>query len=79
MIGTAVRETSDELNKNQSTEGDEYEPEQIVNVPVPEVLEETVEGVKPCDQEIPQESIVAQITDVPATAVEPLQKSWRNR
>ena len=35
--------------------------EQIVNVPVPEILEE------PCDQEIPQERIVEHVTDVPAT------------
>ena len=37
------------------------------NVPVPEISEETVEVVEPCDKKISQESIVEQITDVPAT------------
>ena len=37
-------------------------------MPVPEILEETVEVVKPCDKKIPQESTVEQITDVPATS-----------
>ena len=53
------------LNKNQSIESDKYELEHTVNVTVREVLEETVEEVTPCDQEIPQESIVEQITFVP--------------
>ena len=64
-LDARVQETIVRLEKNQSTESDEYELEQRVNVP--EILEEIVEVVKPLDLEIPQERIVEQITDVPAT------------
>ena len=57
------------MNKNQSTESDEYELEHVVNVASAGGFRRDSQSTSR-DPEIPQESIVAQITDVPSTVIE---------
>ena len=63
----------DGVQKGHNLEPDqeiERKVEQKVNVPVPEISEETVEVVKPRDQETPLERIQEQIVEVTASQIE---------